>query len=286
MPPRLPCEFSLIRYVPDVVKGEFTNIGVLLRAATTSAAPHGNRSEVIVRFTRDWSRVRCMDADADLGLLESLESEIAARLADPASLSKPIMQVLEDSFSNSLQISEPRATLAESVAAELDLLMQLYVEPIKVKRETRRTGRAAIAARMRTEFERAGVWPLMRKRIAASTYTMPGDPMKLDCGYRPNGVIRIFHAVSLDSDTEAAKVLAWSAPRLREGIRRVESADMDLAAVVEPLRAVTGDAADAASEDAERYQFGISTMEAQQIRVLTTADLARAAETARRELGL
>ena len=286
MPPRLPCEFSLIRYVPDVVKGEFTNIGVLLRASTAE-----KRSDVIVRFTRDWSRVRCMDAGADLGLLESLEAEIATRLADPASLAKPILDVLADSFSNSIQISEPRATLAESVAAELDLLMSLYVEPIKVKRETRRTGRAAIAAAMRSQFEKAGVWPLMRKRIAAATYTMPGDPMKLDCGYRPNGVIRIFHAVSLEADTEAAKVLAWSAPRLREGIRRVESAELDLAAVVEPLRSVAGkqvaaESGEAAMEDSERYHFGVSTMEAQQIRVLTTADLARAAETARIELRL
>ena len=108
--------------------------------------------------------------------------------------------------------------------------------------------------------------------------------MKLDCGYRPNGVIRIFHAVSLEADTETAKVLAWSAPRLREGIRRVESADLDLAAVVEPLRAVAGE--ELAAEESERYQFGVSTMESQQIRVLTTADLARAAETARLELRL
>lgn len=297
MPPRIPCEFSLIRYVPDVVKGEFTNIGVLLRASTANAPNEvSDRSHVIVRFTRDWTRVRCMDAHADIGLLESLESEIAARLAVPASLSKPILAVLEDSFSNSIQISEPRATLAESVAAELDLLMQMYVEPIKVKRETRRTGRAAIAAAMRSQFEKAGVWPLMRKRIAASSYTMAGDPMKLDCGYRPstgsepagggNGVIRIFHAVSLEADTEAAKVLAWSAPRLREGMRRIESAELDLAAVIEPLRAVAGEPTEPASEDAERYRFGVSTMEAQQIRVLTIADLARAAETARRELRL
>ncbi len=59
---RLPCEFFLIRYVPDVVKGEFTNIGVLLREAGAGA----DRPEsAVVRFTRDWSRVRCMDADAD-----------------------------------------------------------------------------------------------------------------------------------------------------------------------------------------------------------------------------
>ena len=53
------CEFSLIRYVPDVVKGEFANIGVILREEGGRAA---------VRFTRDWSRVRCMDADADTDL--------------------------------------------------------------------------------------------------------------------------------------------------------------------------------------------------------------------------
>jgi hypothetical protein len=70
---RLPCEFFLIRYVPDVVKGEFTNIGVLLREA-------GRDDSAVVRFTRDWSRVRCMDADADIGLLEGLEGEIAQRL--------------------------------------------------------------------------------------------------------------------------------------------------------------------------------------------------------------
>ena len=67
---RVPCEFFLIRYVPDVVKGEFTNIGVVLREASASGGGP------VVRFTRDWSRVRCMDAEADTGLLEALEGEI------------------------------------------------------------------------------------------------------------------------------------------------------------------------------------------------------------------
>jgi len=34
----------------------------------------------------------------------------------------------------------------------------------------------------------------------------------------------------------------------------------------------------------EAYRFAVETMEERQIRVLTTADLGRAAETARREL--
>jgi len=292
MPDRTPCEFSLIRYVPDVVKGEFVNIGVLLREAVPGAAAQ-------VRFTRDWSRVRCIDADADVAMLEALESEIAERLhaESLAAPLKPLLPLLADTLSNSLQITEPRACLAETFALELDQLMRLYVDPLRVRLARPRTGRAAIAAAMRSEFERTGVWSLMRKRIAASLYTRPGDPMKLDCGYRTGsssgsnsapepapGLVRIFHAVSLENDVEAAKSLAYTAPQLREGILRVEAAPLELTAVVEPIRSLSGE--DFADEAADRYRFGIDAMERQQIRVLTISDLARAAETARIDLHL
>jgi hypothetical protein len=284
LPERVQCEFFLIRYVPDVVKGEFTNIGVVLREAGDSP---GRDAGAVVRFTRDWSRVRCMDADADLGLLESLEGEIAERLRLGAADTKPVLSLLEDTLSNSVQITEARASLAENMAAELEQLMRMYVEPLKVKQERRKTGRAAIAGAMRNQFERAGVWALMRKRIAASLYTRPGDPMKIDCGYRADvsadnagGVIRLFQAVSLEGDVEAAKGLAWSASQLREGVERVESARLELTAVVEPLRTLS----DAEDEAMERYRFGVEAMEREAIRVVTLSDLARVAETARLEL--
>jgi hypothetical protein len=280
---RVPCEFFLIRYVPDVVKGEFVNIGVLLREAGGGAPGAGAVDSAAVRFTRDWSRVKCLDADADIGLLEALEGEIGARLqmrSQDAPDIKPVMEILEDTLSNSVQVTEVRACLAESLPAEMEQLMRMYVESLKVKVDRKRTGRAAIAGAMRTEFERAGVWGLMRKRIAASMYTRAGDPMKIDCGYRPNGVIRMFQAVSLEGDVEAAKGLAYSAPQLIEGVQRVESARLELTAIVEPLRAVS----DTEDEAMERYRFGVEAMERQEIRVVTLNDLARVAETARMEL--
>ena len=282
MSDRVPCEFFLIRYVPDAVKGEYTNIGVLLREA-------GRDESARVRFTRDWTRVRCMDADADIGLLEALEGEIDTRLRLGSADSKPVVAVIEDTFSNSIQMTESRACLAENMVTELELLMRLYVEPLRVKQDRQRTGRAVIAGAMRRQFERAGVWALMRKRIAASMYTLPGDPMKIDCGYRPNGVIKMFHAVSLDGDLEAAKVLAYTAPRLRDGVTRVEGARLELTAVVEPLRALSVEDEvkhEFEDESVERYRFGVETMEGQQIRVLTMNDLARAAQTARIDLRL
>ena len=265
---RQQCEFSLIRYVPDPVKNEFVNIGVLLRGEGAGAA---------VRFTRDWSRVRCVDPDADTGMLEALEQEISRRLEDDPQTG---VRQLEDALSNAVQLSETKACLAESFATELETLMQLYVLSVKRRRESRTAGRGGVQARMRTEFERAGVWGLMQRRISAARYTRPGDPLRLDCGYRPNGVVRLFQAVSLSGDLEGAKVLAFSAADLMAGVARVEHAELELTAVVEPLRELAGDGDD----EQAAYRFGVETMEQQRIRVLTTADLGRVAETARREL--
>ena len=305
---RVPCEFFLIRYVPDVVKGEFVNIGVLLREAAGPGGglPSGMGARVpSIRFTRDWARVRCMDADADVGLLEGLEQEIAGRLRVGVSDRDPkgVLEVLEDSLSNSIQITAPRATLAENLATEMEQLMRMYVEPLKaaVNSKSRvKTGRAALQATLRHEFERTGAWALMRKRINASMYTRAGDPLRIDCGYRAgasgsggngsdrNGTVKMFQAVSLAGDLEAAKVLAYSAPQLRDGVARVEGAKLEMTAVVEPLRSVSDPALalerDENDEAGEAYAFGVDALERQQIRVITLNDLARAAATAQREL--
>ena len=95
-------------------------------------------------------------------------------------------------------------------------------------------------------------------------------------------MIRMFHAVSLESGVEMAKVLAFSAAGLRAGVERVEKADLELTAVIEPV-AMFG-ASDEESERLKMYRFSVETMEENQIRVLTTSDLGRVAETARREL--
>ena len=289
MQPRVPCEFFLVRYVPDIVKGEFVNIGVLLREASSN--PDASQP-IKVKFTRDWSRVRCMDASADLSLLEDLEQEIARRLATGPSEREPasLLAVLEASLSNSIQMTEPRASLAENLTTELEQLMRLYVEPIAqavpLKPNRKSTGRPAILAAMRTHFERAGVWQLMNKRIPAERYTRKGDPLKLDCGYRKDASFgngsHIYQAVSLEGDVESAKVLAFMAPQLRAGILAVDGSELQLTAVVEPLSAVAPEE----GEVRERYRFGVETMEQQDIRVIPLERLAQAAATARHELGL
>ena len=261
------CEFRLIRYVPDVVRGEFATIGVVLGEA-------GRPETATVRMTRNWTRVRCLDADVDTAMLEAMEAEMAERLR--MAETRPLLEILDDTLSNAVQLTEPRGCLAESLPAEMELLLRMYVEPERRVRERRTRGRAAIASVMRREFERAGVWALMRKGIAAEAYTGAGDPLRIDCGYRPNGTVRMFQAVALDEDLNAVKGLAFSATGLREGVRRLENAELELTAVVAPRSSL--------EDAAERYGFGVGLLESQRVRVMTTVDLPRMAETARREL--
>jgi len=131
-------------------------------------------------------------------------------------------------------------------------------------------------------------WALMTQRIAASMYTLPAIP-EIDCGYRPNGVIKMFHAVSLDwrpgggqgpclhrAPAGAMGSFAWRG-------------QAELTAVVEPLRALS-------VEDEVKHEFGRRERGAlplrggdhgePQIAFLTMNDLARAAQTARIDLRL
>ena len=179
---RKQCEFQLIRYVPDPVKNEFVNIGVVLRAA------EGEQSAL--RFTRDWGRVRCLDPDADTQMLEALEIEVGHRLrarnrpTTPKPDHGPAGRV---AFQRGADYREQGVTWRRRFLAGLEDLMRLYVDTPRRERSQRRSGRSALLAAMRTRFEEAGVWTLMRKQIAAANYTKPGDPLRIDCGYRPTG---------------------------------------------------------------------------------------------------
>jgi hypothetical protein len=270
---RRECEFQLIRYVPDPVKNEFVNIGVVLRAG----------DQTVLRFTRDWSRVRCLDPDADTEMLESMESEVGQRLvAEAGGHPKGILQRLEDWLSNGVQITASKAYLAETVPAGVEDLMRMYVESARPEKTRRRGGRSAVLATMRRRFEDAGVWALMRKGIPAAEYTEAGDPLRIDCGYR-NGLMKMFQAISLETDANDAKLRAYSAAGLAEGVFRKEKVGLLLTAIYEPIPRgeETGEAND---EVRERYDYANHILEKHHVRVLTTSRLEDLAAEARREL--
>ena len=118
------CEFFLLQYVPNIVKGEFINIGVVLLHPGLGSTSGSMLADV--RFTRDWQRVHSLDPDADLDLLAALESEVRARLTTAGDRDK-FLQLMNESFSGAIQLSEVKGCLTESPQREIDNLAALYL---------------------------------------------------------------------------------------------------------------------------------------------------------------
>jgi hypothetical protein len=261
------CRFFVLRYAPDAVNNEFINIGLVLLPPAGAAQ---------VRFTHDWSRVRCLDPEVDLEVLQALENDLRDKLREMNGGHDFILRRIQDSFSNALQTSEFQACLAESPTAEADALARLYLERPARRQSRTPSTRQAIFQRMRSDFEAVGVWPVLRKEIPAAQYTRNGDPLKIDCGYSPNGTVKLFHAVSLATDVNAAKVLAFSFPQIAEGIRAAQSKQAQLTAVVE----------DGLPEEDEAIQYARETFTRHDIRIAAVAQMPEIARTAARELGI
>jgi hypothetical protein len=115
----------------------------------------------------------------------------------------------------------------------------------------------------------------MQEKIPVSRYTRSGDPLRIDCGYSPNGTVKLFHAVTLNTDVNAAKVLAFSFPQLAQGIRKAENKQAILTAIVE----------DDLPADDESITFARETLEQNAIRIVPVSAMADIAKEAARDLG-
>ncbi len=269
MADRRKLEFFLLRYAPDAVKDEFVNIGVVM----TEAAANGS-GFADVRFTRDWRRVRCVDPDADIEMLEALEREIRSQLR--AGLDRGLLlRKMEDSFSNLIRVTPVRGCLAEEPEREIDILANLYFgAPKRVARQAAISGRIHILERMREAFEASGVWPLLMKTIPAEPYTKPGDPVKFDFGYRVGDTIKLFHALSLKTNVDLAMGLASRYPKIASSIAQMTNAHPVLTVVVD----------DDLNRDEAEVHFLLDQMDEAQIQVTAVADMPEIAARAKRDL--
>ena len=291
-------EYMVLRYVPDVVKGEFVNLGVILVEQEKPGAGFAD-----VKFVKELGRLPLVDPEIEIKTLIALQSDIRAGLnslvedcskgGEALSRHEWFLRTCQDSFSNALQVSDAKAIWAADPAAELDRLMKTYCEPtqrVGRTREDRASGRSYIVSRMTDEFQRVNAWELMAKEIEASVYTGKGDPLKIDCGYKIetrlaaeslgipaglNSITRLFHGVSLKQNTQLAKVLAFSWPRLYDGIARVKESHAVLTAVVE----------DDLDRGTPEVEFALNTM-LENMTVRYVSQLPEIADVARREMEL
>jgi hypothetical protein len=262
-------EFFLLRYVPDAVKGEFVNFGLV-----TFADGDDGAELIDVRFTRDRGRLLCLDPQADLDVLDALQKELRQEIGQGRDKGA-LLRRIEDSFSNAIQLSPvlPALTQKEAVK-EIEDVARIFLEGPKAKRVREPAGRQRILETMRDAFEKAGVLPLVNA-VPVEPFTKPGDPFAFDFGYRVRNEIKLFHAVSMRGSVDAAVMLAARYEKIAPVMEKVAGASPLLTAVIE------------AELDRTRAEvgFALEMMEDSRIRVASATEMRGIAETARVELG-
>ena len=219
------CSVFLVHYVPDVVRGEYLNVGLFLYS------PQENYLGCL--FTDDFRRVKRFHPQADLDFLRELQQDFEQQIEEHSEELPSYLDWMEQSFSNLVQLSPPRTCLLRDPATEIQTLFDRYVGA-RIEGPLPVDTRLRIKQRLRLSLVRAGVWERLERSIPAARWTQPGDPFAFDFGYRPlevagkpNGHIKLIHALSLKRDAELAKVLVYT----MEHVRRSEPAE--LTAVVE-----------------------------------------------------
>jgi len=262
-------EFFLLRYVPDAVKEEFVNFGLV----AIESGPEGS-SLTEVRFTTDWRRVQCLDPQADLEVLEALKGEIRQEIGQTRDKAM-LLRRMEDSFSGVVQLSAVMPALTEKIAlAEVDDVARMFLETAKLRRTREPAGRQRILETMRTAFDDAGVLTLLNA-VPAEPYTKPGDPFEFDFGYRAGSELKLFHAVSMRASVDSAVMLAARYPKIAPVMAQMTSTTPLLTAVVE----------DGLDRGRNEVAFALEMMEESRIRVAEATEMAGIAELARIEIG-
>jgi hypothetical protein len=178
------------------------------------------------------------------------------------------LEKLDQTLSNAVQLGPVKGVFAEDFDAELDRLYQDQVAPpARVRGGIIESTRAWIKARLNDVFRRRRV-PQLARAIRVEEFTQPGDPLRLDYGYR-NGVQGYIQAVALGRDTAQAKVLAYTAERIRARIP-----DVEFTAITE---------IDPARENS-RHQFMVKLFDEQKIAVVPLNRVERFAEDLRARL--
>lgn len=144
-------EYWVVRYVPDPIRGEFVNVGVVA----------GRGNEWDLRRVSNLSRASRLggSATASKPFLSRIERMVEAELsqmeallgASPELLERGFLEDLRSRMNNSVQLSRPRPVLAPSASEAADLAFDLMV--VDVHHEVRHRPRTLAVRRLSHAFQ-------------------------------------------------------------------------------------------------------------------------------------
>jgi hypothetical protein len=220
-PPEQALAYHILRYVPNLVRDEWVNIGVLVFNPET-----GERRLRLIEDQDEYNRVRRLHPWADEALLRALRDNLENRLdtggrtngGDDSEI--PWQRVLskwDETLSNALQIAPQKGVLADDLDAETE---RLYADHVAVPRRSVRGGlpggRVSIRSYCAQVFRQARIWDRLEKSVRVADFTFPGDPARLDYSYRRNGTRGFVHALSVTRAPQDAKSLTYNVKHIAD----------------------------------------------------------------------
>jgi hypothetical protein len=258
-------ELYLLRFLPHALRDDFVTVGLLLLESDGGFAE--------VRFTRDWKMLQCVAPDVELEWFEMVEREIREKLWSLLRR-EDLMQLMSERFGTMIEVAPTKAVLTEDPAKEMEVLTAMYLVPVgRGERAQQRTGRVAIVGTMKEAFAQAGVLELMQRDLDVVKYTGPGDPFRIDFGYRVGSAVKMFHAVTVAVNVDQALALAYRYSRVDAGMRQ-EQLQASLTAVVDQGMAL----------QEEKTRFAIGMLQQNSVRVRAVGEMVDIAGEVRREL--
>jgi hypothetical protein len=211
---RIPCAYQVVRYIPNIIRDEWVNIGIVLFDLASGRVLRRLMEEP------DFERLHRRYPQADGNLLRRLPEEFEAQFAE-----RPLEQLdrLSQTLATTVQLSLQTGLLSEDLDAELDRLYHDQVEPLRQERRFEDLStRNAIRTRANQVFRSAGIWARLERRVRIEEFTFAGDPMRLDYAYRRNGTQGFVQILPLGRDPGQAKVLAFTADAIRAKLAKTE----------------------------------------------------------------
>jgi hypothetical protein len=207
--------YVILRYTPNLVRNEWVNIGVLLFDPAS-----GERRLRLIEEQEEFARVRRLHPAADEGLLRGLRDDLEDRLGDARHTAEngdwqKLLAKWEDTLSNALQLAPQKGVYAEDLDAELE---RLYADHVAPQRAASRVGAAGTRAFVRNYcaqvWKLANLWGRLEKAVPVREFTFPGDPMRIDYGYRRNGTRGFVQTLSVSRAPADCKLFAYTAARM------------------------------------------------------------------------
>ena len=226
--------YRVLRYAPNLVRDEWVNIGVLVFDEQTS-----ERRLRLIEEPEEYARVRRLHPAADESLLRALRNDLEDRFATASELFHgngdahagengradwlKLLGKWDDTLSNALQLAPQKGVYANDLDAETE---RLYADHVAPERGAARVGapgsRGVIRSYCAQVLRQARLWERLQKGVRAEEFTFPGDPMRIDYGYRRNGTRGFVQTLSVTRAPGDAKSLAYTVERIRNKVKASE----------------------------------------------------------------